>query len=169
MTKPPPTPRSPQFGAILFRASELIARQGAEAFERLGIGVSANNISIVLALHAHGPLSSSELSRRIGHSRQVIESRLKPSVEDGFFVTALDADDARKRVYDFSDEARPIVDRIIAVMLDFEDVYAQLWDETGGDLETALLAMERALARRSLTDRLCEMFPAYTDDIGESE
>ena len=162
-------PRSPQFGAILFRASEVIGAQGAEVFDRLRIDLDARKVSIVLALHAHGPLSSSELSRHIGHSRQAIESRLKPSVEDGFFDSSPDPGDSRKRIYDFSDEARPVAERIVAVMLDFEQVYAALWGELGVDLEAALLAMERALSKRSLTDLLCEQFPAYLEEIEEVE
>ncbi len=160
--------RSPQFGAILFRASELIGTQGAEVFDRLGINLDARKVSIVLALHAHGPLSSSELSDKIGHSRQVIESRLKPSVADGFFVSYPDPDDQRRRVYDFSAQARPVVQRIISVMLDFEQVYDRLWSELGVNLEAALLAMERALDSRDLTDRLSDEFPIYLEQIEEA-
>jgi len=158
-------PRSPQFGAILFRASELIGRQGAEVFDRLGIELDARKISIVLALEAYGPLSSSELSERIGHSRQVIEARLKPSVADGFFVSYTDPEDSRRRVYDFSDRARPIVERILSVMVDFEQVYDALWTELGVNLEAALVAMEAALQARDLTDRLSDAFPEYLDQI----
>ena len=158
-------PRSPQFGAILFRASETIGSQGADVFDRLGIELDARKISIVLALEAHGPLSSSELSEKIGHSRQVIESRLKPSVEDGFFVSYPDPDDSRRRVYDFSGRAKPIVERILSVMVDFEEVYDRLWAELGVNLEAALIAMEAALRSRDLTDRLTDTFPEYHDHV----
>ena len=82
--------RSPQFGAILLRASELIATQGQEVFEALNISLPANRISLVLAIHTQGPLSSTELASHIGLSRQLIESRLKQSVADGFFVSVPD-------------------------------------------------------------------------------
>ncbi len=162
-------PRTPQFGAILFRASELIGRQGARVFDEIGIPVSASKISIILTLHTHGPLTSTELSNRIGHSRQVIESRLKSSVADGFFVSQLDPEDSRKRVYDFSDDARPIVEQVIAVMLEFEQVYEVLWQELGVDLEKSLKAMERALSKNSLTERLCDEFPQYSNRIKANE
>lgn len=158
-------PRTPQFGAILFRASELIGRQGARVFEDLGVEIHAGKISIVLTLHRDGPLTSTELSRRIGHSRQVVESRLKSSVADGFFVSIVDPKDSRRRVYDFSDEARPVVERVVAIMVDFEQVYEALWQETGVDLEAGLRAMERALEKESLTERLCKEFPMYKDQL----
>ena len=158
-------PRTPQFGAILFRAGELIGQQGCDVFQRLGIGLDARKISIVLAISKFGPLSSSELSERIVLSRQLIETRIKPSVADGFFVSAPHPEDSRKRVYDFSKDALPEVERIQEVMLHFETVYQQLWAEIDVDLESALLAMERALRKRDLTDRLCDAVPKYRDEI----
>lgn len=154
-------PRSPQFGAILFRSGELIGEQGARVFDNLGVGLHASRISIVLAIHKHGALSSSQLSRHIGVSRQLIEARLKPEVAAGFFVSAPDPKDSRKRIYDFAETSRDEVARIIAIMLDFETVYANLWDEIGVELETALLAMEAALKKRDLTQRLIAEFPEY--------
>lgn len=158
-------PRTPQFGAILFRASELIGAQGCNVFRRLGIGLDARKISIVLAIDKFGPLSSSELATRIGISRQLIEARLKSSVDDGFFVSAPHPDDSRKRIYDFAAEARPEADRILRVMLHFETVYDRLWTEMGVDLEAALLSMERALKKKDLTDRLCDAMPEYLEQI----
>lgn len=158
-------PRSPQFGAILFRASELIAHQGDRVFDDLGVGVGAGKISIILAINQHGPLTSTELSRRIGHSRQVIESRLKSSVADGFFVSAIDPKDSRRRIYDFSEGARPIVARVLSIMLDFEKVYDALWHEIGLDLEAGLRALERGLSRTSLTERLYREFPKYEEQL----
>jgi DNA-binding MarR family transcriptional regulator len=162
-------PRTPQFGAILFRANELIGRQGAEAFDKLGVDLHASKISIVLTLEKFGPLTSSEIAERIGHSRQLIESRLKSSVKDGFFVSYEDPQDARRRVYDFSDEARPIVKRIMSIMVDFETVYAELLREIGLDLEEGLRRMEKALSKSPLIDRLSSHFPAYQSEVVEDE
>lgn len=157
--------RSPQFGAILFRASELISRQGVEVFDLLGISLHANKISIVLAINAKGALSSTEIAKHTGISRQLIESRLKGSVKDGFFVQIQDPQDSRKKIYDISEESRPEAARIIAIMKDFEQVYAALWDEIGVDLETGLKLMEKALNKLSLQHRLCEEFPEYTEQM----
>ena len=161
------TLRSPQFGAVLFRASELISSQGAEVFDRLGISLHASKISIVLALHFKGALSSTELAKHIGLSRQIIESRLKSSVSDGFFTSLPDPKDSRKRIYSISKEASPEAERIVSIMIDFEQVYAELWQEIGIELEQALKLMERALAKKSLTYRLCDEFPKYWDEIEE--
>ena len=157
--------RSPQFGAILYRASELISEQGAEVFDLLGISLHANKISIVLAINARGALSSTEISQHIGISRQLIESRLKSSVEDGFFIQSQDPRDSRKKIYDISEGSRAEAARIVSIMTDFETVYATLWAEIGVDLEAGLKSMEWALSKTSLQHRLCEYFPEYLPQI----
>ena len=145
--------RSPQFGAILLRASELIATQGQEVFEALNISLPANRISLVLAIHTQGPLSSTELASHIGLSRQLIESRLKQSVADGFFVSVPDERDSRKRVYDIAPKAKAEAAQIVTIMQEFEDV----------NLEASLKSMEQALKKQSLLTRLNEKFPYHSN------
>lgn len=159
------TLREPQFGAILFRASQLVGDQGVQAFQVLGIDLDARWLSIVLALNARGAMTSTQLAGHIGHSRQVIESRVKPGVAKGIFTARPDPGDARRTIYDIGDSARPTVARAIAVMHEFETVYDSLWREIGNDLEKGLLAMEAALARRTLIERL-EDERAGADEIG---
>jgi len=108
----------------------------------LGISLHANKISIVLAINARGALSSTEISQHIGISRQLIESRLKSSVEDGFFIQSQDPRDSRKKIYDISEGSRAEAARIVSIMTDFETVYATLWAEIGVDLEAGLKSME---------------------------
>lgn len=153
--------RSPQFGAILLRASELIAIQGQEVFEKLNISLPANRISLVLAISTQGPLSSTELAKHIGLSRQLIESRLKQSVQDGFFVSVPDKRDSRKRVYDIAPKAKDEAAQIVAIMQDFEAVYDALWEEIGVNLESSLKSMEHALNKQSLLARLNTQFPHH--------
>lgn len=153
--------RSPQFGAILMRCAELIAIQGQDVFNELGINLPANRISILLALYTQGPLSSTELAEHIGLSRQLIESRLKSSVQDGFFTSQPDQRDSRKRVYLISPEAELEAEKIVSIMQDFEYVYDKLWKEIDVDIEHALTQMEKALKKKPLVDRLLEHYPKY--------
>jgi len=162
-------PRTPQFGAILFRCGELIQRQGQAVHEDLGIDLEARNISIVLTLSKHGPQTSTEISGAIGISRQLIEQRLKSLVSDDFLVSYQSPKDSRKRVYDFTEKGKNEATRIISMMVDFEKVYADLWNEIGVELEAGLQAFERALAKKPLTERLCETFPKYDKQKMEQE
>jgi DNA-binding MarR family transcriptional regulator len=151
--------RTPQFGAILRRTSDLIGDQGSDVFDRLGIPFDGRKTSILLTLHGHGPLSSTEIAAHIGHSRQLVEARLKQLVAEEFLINYGDPEDVRRRLYDFAEQSRPTVQRVVAVMAEFEAVYVALWQEVGVDIEKALLAMEAAIRRRSLTDRLLEQSP----------
>ena len=65
--------REPQFGAILFRASQLVGDQGVQAFEALGIDLDARWLSIVLALNARGAMTSTQLASHIGEIEQKID------------------------------------------------------------------------------------------------
>lgn len=146
--------RVPQFGAILFRAAELIGQQGSEALDALGVDFDARHTSILLVLHTKGPKTSSELSELIGHSRQLIEARLKSARGRKAFISKPDPADTRRRLYDIADSARPVAAQVHDIMLEFETVYDRLWKEIGVDLESALLAMEKKLAETPLIERL---------------
>lgn len=152
-----PDLKVPQFGAILLGATQLVASQGQDAFDSLGIDFDAKKISIVLSIHKHGPCSSSDLAAITGLSRQLLESRLKPLVDTGFLQSTPLPSDTRKRVYTFSDKALPVVEAIVEAMLGFEAVYAQLWQELGFDLEQQLTRFVQALGEKSLTRRYVEV------------
>lgn len=158
-------PRSPQFGAILFRVSELIGRQGADIFQRLGIRIGADKISIILTIANYGPQSSSDLAALIGHSRQLIELKLKSCISDGVLESQIDAEDSRRRLYHLAPTSRDEVDRVLTIMRDFEDVYDALWKEIGVNVEDALLAMEKALTMSELYNRLAMQFPEHATEM----
>jgi len=149
-------PRTPQFGAILYRATQLIVQQGQDAFDHLGIEFDARKISIVLCIHKLGPLTSSQISSELGHSRQLVESRLKQLVNENF-LTGVQADyDSRKKVYGFSADSAYLVESIVRSMMNFEAVYSKLWSEIGCDLEDTMLRFEEALANKPLSRRYDE-------------
>lgn len=153
--------RVPQFGAIIFRAAELIGRQGSEALDTLGIDFDARHTSILLVLHKYGAQTSSDLAAKTGLSRQVIEARLKSARGRKVFISQADPQDTRRRLYDIVETARAVAEQIHDIMLDFETVYDRLWREMGVDLETALLAMEKRLDETPLIDRFLEVKPDF--------
>lgn len=147
-------PRSPQFGAILFRCAELIGDQGSEAVREAGIDFNGRHTSIVLALNRLGPSSPCEIADHTGLSRQLIESRLKAMLVTKQLRCFDSETDGRKKLYDFSEKWRKSAAEICHHMGDFEAVYADLWNEIDVDLEQAVLALERILKTKSLSARL---------------
>ncbi len=150
-------PRTPQFGAILFRASQLIGQQGQDAFDLQGIDFDARKISIVLSIHKSGPMTSSQISSELGHSRQLVESRLKQLVNEQVLVGSQAKFDSRKKVYDFAPGSSQLIQSIVNSMLNFEQVYHQLWKELNCDLEALLMQFEKALNKKPLSIRYEEI------------
>lgn len=144
----------PQFGAILFRAAELIGQQGSQALDALGVDFDARHTSVLLVLYTQGPKTSSELAEIIGHSRQLIEARLKSARGRRVFASRPDPHDTRRRLYEIAADAQPVAETVHAIMREFEPVYDALWAEVGVDLEQALLKMEARLADKPLIERL---------------
>lgn len=156
-------PQKQVFGALLFRCAEQVANQGRDAYSALGVALDARMNSVVLTLMAHGELSSSELAELIGHSRQMIEAKLKTLVRQAYLVSRPDPQDTRRRLYRLSDDKADEFADVADIMRAYDDVYQALWTEIGVDLEAALEAFDDALRFKSLTTRLCERHPRFRD------
>lgn len=153
------------FGLRIKRAAELIGDQGRDAFWRTGIALDAKLISIVTALYEEDAQSSTDLTKVTGFSRQLVESRLRTLEESGYVTSAISKDDARKRTFSLDKKRLKEVERAVAQIIDFEEVYEELWREIGIDLGDAILKLERALTTKPLLARLCQKFPKYGEAI----
>lgn len=149
------------FGLKAKRLAETIGQQGRDAYDALGIKVNAKMNSMVLALMELDAATSTELAKRTGLSRQLVESRIRQLEGAGHVTSDVDPNDARRRLYRLSAAHAPTFKAVHDVMTDFEDVYEELWEEIGVDVSDAISRMEQALARSTLTERLCHVHPKY--------
>jgi DNA-binding MarR family transcriptional regulator len=153
------------FGLRIRRATDLIGEQGREAFWRTGLALDAKLISIVVALYENGALSSSDIARKTGLLRQLVEARLRTLQKDGYVQSSINADDRRKRMFELTAENAPEVEKAVCMMRDFEQVYEALWAEIGVDMSTAIAKLEQALLAKPLLARLCDEHPSYVGQI----
>ncbi|NVJ96536.1 MAG: MarR family transcriptional regulator [Alphaproteobacteria bacterium] len=151
------------FGMKISRTADQIGQQGREAYWQLGLELDALLNSLALALYEHGPKTSSEITKLTGFSRQREEARLKKLVKSGYATSRPDPEDARRTLFEINPEKAPDMDRALAMMKDFEQVYEDLWQEIGVDMGEAVAKLERALTARPLLARLCEKFPHYVE------
>ncbi len=149
------------FGLKAKRLADLIGQQGRDAYDALGIKVDAKLNSMVLGLMELEAATSTELAKRTGLSRQLVESRIRQLENAGQVTSDVDPEDARRRLYRLSKHHAQSFAAVMEVMTDFEDVYEALWEEIGVDVSDAISRMERALERSSLTERLCHVHPKY--------
>lgn len=154
-----------QFGLKIRRTTDLIAEQGREAFWRTGIALDSKLTSLVLALYEQNGQSSSELAKKTGLLRQLVESRLKALEKDGYIRSEISAADARKRVFFLTAKKQEEIQTIVDTMACFEAVYQELWDEIGVDLAQSMLKLEQALYSRPLLSRLCNLYPQFAEKI----
>lgn len=150
------------FSLTTKRVTDLVLEQSRQVFRKTGIELDAKMTSIITLIHLAGePLTSTTLAAKTGLSRQLVESRLRRLVADGYLKVAPDPADLRKRLYRISAEKAPDVDRVLASIADFEDVYEIIWVELGTDLQQGLRDLEAMLETKSLLVRLAELKPRY--------
>ncbi len=149
------------FGLKAKRLADVTGQQGRDAYDALGIKVDAKLNSMILGLMELEAATSTELARRTGLSRQLVESRIRQLENAGQVTSEVDPADARRRLYRLSKSYALSFAAVMDVMTDFEDVYDALWEEIGVDVSDAISRLERALERSSLTERLCQVHPKY--------
>lgn len=152
------------FSLTTKRVTDLVLEESRRVFRESGIELDAKMTSIITLIHqADEPLTSTTLAARTGLSRQLVESRLRRLVADGYLEVARDPADLRRRIYSISDQKRVDVARVLATTADFEEAYEALWAELGIDLQRALEELEKGLAAKPLLARLAELKPEYLE------
>jgi DNA-binding MarR family transcriptional regulator len=158
-----PTPDvSNLFSLTTKRVTDLVLEQSREVFRESGIELDAKMTSIITLIHQAGePLTSTTLATRTGLSRQLVESRLRRLVSDGYLKEAPDPTDLRKRLYSISEQKGVDVARVLAVTANIEEAYEALWAELGLDLQQSLKELEKRLEARPMLVRLAELEPGH--------
>jgi DNA-binding MarR family transcriptional regulator len=138
------------------RVTDFVLEQSRRAFWESGIELDAKMISIVTLTYQAGSMTSTRLADETGLSRQLVESRLRCLVKDGYLDEKKDPDDLRRRVYLINEAKVGDVERAINMVAEFEAVYDACWDELGFDLQQGLRDLEKALRQKSLLARVRE-------------
>jgi DNA-binding MarR family transcriptional regulator len=150
------------FSLTTKRVTDLVLEQSREVFRQSGIELDAKMTSIITLIHQAGePLTSTTLAAKSGLSRQLVESRLRKLMSEGYLEEAPDPSDLRKRLYSISAQKGVDVARVLAVTAAIEDAYEALWAELGLDLQQALRDLESRLGAKPLLARLAELEPGH--------
>ncbi len=164
---------TPTFSSIFSlttkRVTDLVLEESRSVFRRTGVRLDAKMTSIITSIAQAGPLSSTQLASKTGLSRQLVESRLRRLVADGYLAPRQDPADLRKRVYEITEENTEDVARVLGTTADFEAVYESIWSEIGTDLQQGLRDLETCLLAKPLLTRLAELDPEYARYIGQGD
>ncbi len=142
-------------GARLRRLSEAIDRDAALAYRDVGIEFEQRWFGLLNLLDLYGPLAVGQIAAALGISHVAV-SQARTSLEARQFVAAQpDSNDARRRLLSLTEEGNALV-ASLRPLWNRMDRAAHALNEEAGDVVKALDTLDKALARRSLFDRISE-------------
>jgi DNA-binding MarR family transcriptional regulator len=148
------------FAHRLRRLSEALVEEGAAWLPGAGITAPPKAGSTLMLLEAEGPLSVTEIAARLRLTHPLIVKLARELEALGLVRAEQDPADGRRRPLFLTAAGRRQAARLARLNARIARAYGELFAEAGVDAFAAVVAVERALTRRSLAQRLGE--PAET-------
>ena len=140
-------------GAWLRRLSERIDREAGAVYADAGVSFEQRWFGVLNQLALHGARSVGDIASALGVTHAAV-SQTRQSLEKAGMITAEpDPRDGRSRMLRLTPEGQRFYLRMAPVWEDMAKASAELDREAGG-LVAALMRLEEALDRRSLTKRV---------------
>lgn len=141
-------------GSRLKRLAERMQADAAEVARSLDLPVQPAQMSLLLAIRMHEPISVGELAERLQLAQPTVTRALGALERDGFIEARRAPGDQRSKPLAFTDKGRALMARIQAELLPrIEPAAAQLVAGLDGDFMLGLSRVEKRLAERSLLAR----------------
>lgn len=144
---------SAAIGARLRRLSESIDEDAGLIYAGLGIRFQQRWVGILEELSKHGSRTVGELAEALGIRHSSVSQTRRSLEEAGLLDSESDPDDTRRRQLSLSPEGRRLVRRLEPLWEVLNAISVELDREAGG-VVAALDKLDRALARRSLHERV---------------
>ncbi|WP_196137423.1 bifunctional helix-turn-helix transcriptional regulator/GNAT family N-acetyltransferase [Aliikangiella sp. G2MR2-5] len=143
-------------GSRLKRASELLFKQTDELYQSRGIDLSSRSFPLLQLLQANGPTSVTSLAEQLGQTHPAISQISKKLKQSGWLYFEVDELDERKKMLSLTPQGYELVDRLQPLWKSLQQVLNNVLRTTGFSLLDGIGVLERALKKRSLTDRVEE-------------
>ena len=140
-------------GARLRRLSAAIDADASRVYAAKGIRFEQRWFGVINQLARAGPLSVRELAGLLGITHASISETRQSLEAAGLIASRADPSDGRRRVLTLSPSGEALVAQLQPLWDTFDDAARELDAEAGGVTE-ALARLEKALAQRSLHDRI---------------
>jgi DNA-binding MarR family transcriptional regulator len=145
-------------GARLRRLSDRIDREASSVYAAQGIAFEQRWFGMIHQLHREGSGGVADLAKSLGVTHAAISQTRKALEANGLIVSTGDPGDARRSVLTLSAKGRRLATKLAPTWAAMNRAAAELNTEAGEVVE-ALERLERALARRSLKDRVQALLP----------
>lgn len=141
-------------GSRLKRLAERMQADAAEVARSLDLPVQPAQMSLLLAIRMHEPISVGELAERLQLAQPTVTRALGALEREGFVEIRRAPGDQRTKRLAFTDKGRALMARIQSELLPrIEPAAAQLVGALDGDFMLGLSRVEARLAERSLLAR----------------
>jgi len=162
-------------GSRLKRLAERMQADAAEVARSLDLPVQPAQMSLLLTIRLHGPITVGELAERLQLAQPTVTRALKTLEDDGFVETLRAPGDGRTRRLALTDKGQALLVRIQTQLLPrIEPAAAELVEGLEGDFMLGLAKVERRLAEASLLTRIEAAGPPvlwardFSDDLAEA-
>ncbi|GAA3591330.1 hypothetical protein GCM10022419_087630 [Nonomuraea rosea] len=118
-------------------------------------GLKPSYVMELLRLHAHGPMTITELAESVGRTHSALSQKVAAMRAAGW-VRTVAGDDARSKKVTLTRKARDVAGRLAAEWRATEAAIAEVEAEIPYPLSRVVTDIEQALARKSFHDRIAE-------------
>lgn len=141
-------------GSRLRLLAETLTRDAAGIYGLYGVGLKPKWFPVFYSLIDESAKSVMTVAKEIGQSHPSVINVVKEMTAAGIITATESADDRRRTLLALTDSGHSIGRGLIAQLRDVERAVEQVSSECGNDLWKALDDWERALARRSMFERV---------------
>lgn len=141
---------------VVRRLAQRIASAGDAYMRQTGVKAAATSTAMLAYIARHDHAAIAEVAQALGYSHQAVAKAVEAMEKGGLIQSSAAPDDLRKRLLSLTERGREEADTVDEVARRAAAVFADVFDEIGVDLFSALRAFEMALDRRPLLGRLLE-------------
>jgi GNAT superfamily N-acetyltransferase/DNA-binding MarR family transcriptional regulator len=141
-------------GSRLRRLADILTSDAGEVFALYHVDLDARWFPVFYTLTLKGEAAITELAADIGQSHPAVSQVVRQMTKAGVVETAKAAADSRKTLVRLTDAGRATAERLAPQCRDVAAAVDELLDQVGPGFWDSLLAVEEALAVRSMADRV---------------
>ncbi|MEP0449031.1 hypothetical protein [Parasphingorhabdus sp.] len=143
-------------GARAFRLANLISEQVQAFLKNADLVIPTQCVSLVLFLDKNGPASLVEIARALDEQHQLTAHRAKQLESLSLVRRKQDANDKRRRTFHLTQKGRVEAEKVEAVCRQGVEIFEDLSEELGCDLNRVLNSAHALLQQRPVVSRAIE-------------
>lgn len=155
-------------GLQLYRLLDVIDSQGTDVLNQAAFPYPSRIASTYAVLIKDGPSSLTQIGKRLGMPHQLVAQRAKLMRDLGLVEYEPDPTDGRRTFLKLTVKGSSEAKKLTMTFERVSEIYADIFEEIGTDLFTAILDFRKALENTSLADRLANAAPPQSTALSHN-